>query len=62
MSADPGQERFRYRAYSVYAWGGPLLIAGLGVLLDNLPYLEDEFAGGLIRPRFGERRCWFYGK
>ncbi|KAF4519769.1 hypothetical protein B566_EDAN010363 [Ephemera danica] len=58
MSADPGQERFRYRAYSLYAWGGPLIIAGIAVLLDTL---EEEFTQGLMRPRFGERRCWFYG-
>lgn len=39
----------------LYAWGGPLLLAGTAALLDALP------APGLLRPRFGEQRCWFYG-
>lgn len=54
-SLERGQEAWRLRVYMVYAWGGPLLLSGAAALLDALPH------AGLLRPRFGERRCWFYG-
>lgn len=39
----------------MYAVGGPLIVAGAAAVLD--------VAGGaaVLRPRFAERRCWFYG-
>ena len=61
MSTDPGQERFRYRAFSIYAWGFPLVINCAALTLDLLP-VDAELGKGLLRPRFGERRCWFYGE
>ena len=36
-----------------------MIVAGLALLLD---LLQEELTVGLLRPRFGERRCWFYGK
>jgi hypothetical protein len=57
-SLDKGQETFRLRLYQLYAWGGPLLIAGIAAILDNLP---EESSSSLLRPRFGQQRCWFYG-
>lgn len=45
--------------YTVYAWGGPLLLAGAAAALDALP--EGGAGAGLLRPRFAVRRCWFYG-
>lgn len=57
-SLDKGQETFRLRLYQLYAWGGPLLIAGIAAILDNLP---GEAYSSLLRPRFGQQRCWFYG-
>ncbi|KAG8234417.1 hypothetical protein J437_LFUL015527 [Ladona fulva] len=56
-SLDKGQELCRFRAYSLYAWGAPLFITGLGLTLD----LAATDVNGPLRPRFGERRCWFYG-
>ncbi|XP_046389773.1 probable G-protein coupled receptor Mth-like 1 [Ischnura elegans] len=57
-SLDKGQELCRFRGYSLYAWGAPLLIAGIGLTLD-LAAAGD--LSGPLRPRFGDRRCWFYG-
>jgi len=57
-SLDKGQETFRLRLYQLYAWGGPLLIAGIAAILDNLP---GEAYSSLLKPRFGQGRCWFYG-
>ncbi|XP_075220820.1 putative G-protein coupled receptor Mth-like 1 [Lycorma delicatula] len=57
-SLDKGQEVCRLRMYQLYAWGGPLLIAGIAAIMDTLP---DDAHPGLIRPKFGEERCWFYG-
>ncbi|XP_028028989.1 probable G-protein coupled receptor Mth-like 1 [Bombyx mandarina] len=56
-SLERGQEAWRLRVYMVYAWGGPLLVAGTGALLDHLP----AGAAPLLRPRFAVQRCWFYG-
>lgn len=52
-----GSSAWRLRVYSLYAWGAPLLLAGTGALLDALP----SGSHALLRPRFAERRCWFYG-
>lgn len=57
-SLEKGQELVRLRIYQVYAWGVPLIICIVGIILDNLPKSpEDTF----LRPRFGEKKCWFYG-
>lgn len=56
-SLERGQEAWRLRVYMVYAWGGPLVVAGAAALLDHLP----PTAAPLLRPRFAVQRCWFYG-
>jgi hypothetical protein len=43
--------------YELYAWGLPIIITLIGVFFDNFPNSEK-----FIRPRFGEGKCWFYGK
>uniref|UniRef100_A0ABD2XRC9 G-protein coupled receptors family 2 profile 2 domain-containing protein n=2 Tax=Trichogramma TaxID=7490 RepID=A0ABD2XRC9_9HYME len=48
----------RLRFYSAYAWGGPLIVAGLAAFLDHLPETPGQT---FLRPRFGEKQCWFYG-
>lgn len=58
-SLEKSQELLRLRIYQVYAWGVPLVIAGVAAILDNLPITEDD---AFLRPRFGEKSCWFYGK
>lgn len=57
-SLERGQEAWRLRVYMVYAWGGPLLVAGAAALLDHLP---PSAAAPFLRPRFAVQRCWFYG-
>ncbi|XP_072943482.1 probable G-protein coupled receptor Mth-like 1 [Epargyreus clarus] len=57
-SLERGQEACRLRVYMVYAWGGPLLVAGAAALLDRLP---PDAAPGVLRPGFAVQRCWFYG-
>lgn len=56
---DKGQEACRLRLYQLYAWGVPFVIATLAAVLDRIP--PDQYVS-LIRPKFGEHRCWFYGK
>nr|CAD7567475.1 unnamed protein product [Timema californicum] len=55
-SLDKLQEVCRLRLYQVYAWGVPLIIAGVAAFVDNLPPSHNS----LLRPRFGQRTCWFY--
>lgn len=58
-SMEKGQETLRLRIYELYAWGVPIFITIVGAILDNLPESPtDKF----LRPRFGENKCWFYGK
>ncbi|CAH0604493.1 unnamed protein product [Chrysodeixis includens] len=57
-SLERGQELWRLRVYMVYAWGGPLLLAGAAAVLDTLP---PAAAAPFLRPRFAVQRCWFYG-
>ncbi|XP_053662114.1 probable G-protein coupled receptor Mth-like 1 [Anopheles marshallii] len=56
-SLEKSQEICRLRIYEVYAWGVPLVFAGVAAILDNLPDSSDTY----LRPRFGEAKCWFYG-
>ncbi|XP_011500482.1 PREDICTED: probable G-protein coupled receptor Mth-like 1 [Ceratosolen solmsi marchali] len=57
-SLEKGQELLRLRFYGAYAWGGPLIVAGLAAFLDHLPQTPGQ---AFLRPRFGEKQCWFYG-
>uniref|UniRef100_A0ABD2XQP8 Uncharacterized protein n=1 Tax=Trichogramma kaykai TaxID=54128 RepID=A0ABD2XQP8_9HYME len=56
---EKGQEMIRLRFYSAYAWGGPLIVAGLAAFFDHLPETPGQT---FLRPRFGEKQCWFYEK
>ncbi|XP_059061240.1 probable G-protein coupled receptor Mth-like 1 [Achroia grisella] len=58
-SLERGQEAWRLRVYMLYAWGGPLALAGAAALLDQLP--PGAGAAPFLRPRFAVQRCWFYG-
>ncbi|XP_014223156.1 probable G-protein coupled receptor Mth-like 1 [Trichogramma pretiosum] len=57
-SLEKGQEMLRLKFYGAYAWGGPLVVAGLAAVLDHLP-ISPEY--NFLRPGFGEKQCWFYG-
>lgn len=50
------QELVRLRIYQAYAFGLPLVIMAIAIILDNLP--NGEF----LRPKFGQTRCGFDGK
>lgn len=58
-SLEKGQELVRLRIYQVYAWGVPLVISGVAAILDHIPKSPDDT---FLRPRFGEKSCWFFGK
>lgn len=58
-SMEKGHEKVRLRIYKFYAWGVPLIITGIAAILDNLPKSLHE---AVLRPRFGEKKCWFAGK
>ncbi|XP_042230406.1 G-protein coupled receptor Mth2-like isoform X2 [Homarus americanus] len=49
----------KFKLYCVYAWGGPLAITIVSIVLDNLP--DEPHFKGLIRPGFGLVSCWFSG-
>lgn len=55
-SLEKVQELVRLRIYQAYAWGVPLLIMTIAIILDSLP------DGSFLRPRFGQTRCGFDGK
>lgn len=56
---EKGHEKVRLRIYKIYAWGVPLIITSIAAILDNLPKSLHE---SVLRPRFGEKKCWFAGK
>ena len=47
----------RFLFYSLCAWGGPILSSALTFVLDS----ELMSNSWLLKPRFGETSCWFYG-
>lgn len=55
-SMERRQEICRLHLYEIYAWGFPTIIVGVAAILD---YTGNE---NLLRPRFGEKSCWFYGE
>ncbi|XP_071453442.1 probable G-protein coupled receptor Mth-like 1 [Hetaerina americana] len=53
--ASKKEERW-FITYSTYAWGVPLVIVSIGVAMDF--YLNPSV--DVVRPRFGQPRCWFF--
>lgn len=49
------QEKVRLRIYQAYAFGVPLMIMAIAIILDNIPN------GDFLRPQFGQTRCGFDG-
>lgn len=47
----------RLIAYSVYAWGVPVLIVTVGQILDHWPDLPDY----IVTPNLGQTNAWFGG-
>ncbi|KAH8420026.1 hypothetical protein KR009_005054, partial [Drosophila setifemur] len=52
-SLERNQETLRLFLYSLYAWGGPLLISFVAACIDQLPETT------LLQPGFGKPYCWF---
>ncbi|XP_016971867.1 probable G-protein coupled receptor Mth-like 1 [Drosophila rhopaloa] len=52
-SLERNQEALRLFLYSLYAWGGPLLITFVAACVDQLPETS------LLRPGFGQVYCWY---
>ncbi|XP_068204273.1 uncharacterized protein [Palaemon carinicauda] len=46
--------RLRFKLYSLYSWGCPLVIAIVSAIIQSLPENID-----VIRPNFGVSKCWF---
>jgi len=44
--------------YSIYAWGAPLVMLVVSLLMDLLPDVPSTH----IRPEFGVAKCWFRSK
>ncbi|XP_052566666.1 probable G-protein coupled receptor Mth-like 3 isoform X2 [Culex pipiens pallens] len=47
-------ERKRFLKYSLYAWGCPMLLLGLIVLIDNTSFVPEDF-----RPNITADHCYF---
>jgi len=56
----PGRHHlgFRFFVYSLYAWGVPIIIVLIGQILDHTSNLPES----IIKPNFGNPRCWFEDK
>ncbi|KAG7156559.1 G-protein coupled receptor Mth-like 1-like 2 [Homarus americanus] len=53
--AETGElSRFRFKMYSVYSWGCPIIISLVAIIVQALP---EDF--NVIRPDFGSKKCWF---
>lgn len=59
QSVEKHQERCRLRLYEIYAWGGPLLIAGTAAILDLVPKGPDS---KFLTPKFCINEVWFGGR
>jgi hypothetical protein len=49
------RERKKFLLYSVYAWGAPLIMLVVCLLMDLIP----DVPGTFIKPEFGVTKCWF---
>ncbi|XP_069161329.1 G-protein coupled receptor Mth2 isoform X2 [Procambarus clarkii] len=49
----------KFRVYSTYAWGGPVIVTVVGIIVENLP--DHPTFNSLIRPGFGKVSCWYQG-
>lgn len=45
----------RFLLYGAYAWGCPLVVGVITIIIDN------QETSNLIRPKFVENSCWFFG-
>ncbi|KAJ2949206.1 hypothetical protein O0L34_g6152 [Tuta absoluta] len=49
------RDQKRFLLYGLYAWGVPLLLTAVTAFMQ----FNDSLPEGIIRPGFGNQRCWF---
>ncbi|XP_063973112.1 G-protein coupled receptor Mth2-like isoform X2 [Diachasmimorpha longicaudata] len=49
------EERRKFIMYAIYAWGCPLILTIICLMMDFMPDFYDEY----FSPSFGEFSCWF---
>ncbi|XP_046681532.1 G-protein coupled receptor Mth2-like [Homalodisca vitripennis] len=49
------REHKKFIMYSLYAWGCPLIILVITLIIELVPSIPDSF----IKPEFGVIKCWF---
>jgi hypothetical protein len=52
------RERNKFLMYSMYAWGAPLVLLVVSLLMD----LHPDITIAHIKPEFGVKACWFKSK
>ncbi|KAK8725056.1 hypothetical protein OTU49_011043 [Cherax quadricarinatus] len=53
--AETGElSRLRFKMYSMYAWGCPIVISLAAIIVQTLPPNIQ-----VVRPEFGNKKCWF---
>ncbi|CAG0901853.1 unnamed protein product [Darwinula stevensoni] len=57
VSSSSNQGRRKFLRYSLYAWGGPLVLGTAAAIADFSPTIINL----AWKPRFGLNHCWFAG-
>ena len=52
------RERTKFLMYSFYAWGAPLIMLVVAMLMDLIPEVPSTY----MKPEFGVTKCWFSSK
>lgn len=52
------REHKKFIFYSLYAWGGPLVIFAITICMELIPSIPDTY----VKPHFGTEKCWFRGQ
>lgn len=52
------REHKKFIFYSLYAWGGPLVIFAITICMELIPSIPETY----VKPHFGTEKCWFRGQ
>lgn len=50
------REHKKFIFYSIYSWGCPLILLGVTLIMQ----FHNDIPDSVLRPRFGEKKCWFH--
>lgn len=50
------REHKKFIFYSIYSWGCPLILLVVTLIMQ----FHNDIPDGVLRPRFGEKKCWFH--